>query len=147
MMGRMRTMVAAAVVMASVGMHAVPARASDYALESGMGVAAVAVDVLYIPAKFVYATLGGVTGGFAYLLTGADFDAASTIWKPSMGGTYVVTPNMVAGNEPIHFSGTQADDTVVADSRVAHEDEQPRSHHVDADTERPTKPHAHGEAY
>ena len=148
MMGRMRKMVVAAVVASSLGMHAVPARAGDYAMESGMGIAAVAVDLVYIPVKVVYATLGGITGGFAYLLTAGNFETASSIWKPSMGGTYVVTPNMVAGNEPINFNGTSSpSDTMVADSRASTNVEQPRTRAADDYDERPSHPHTRGESY
>lgn len=146
MMGRMRKMVVAVAVATSLGLSAVPARAGDYAMESGMGIAAVAVDLVYIPVKVVYATLGGITGGFAYLLTGGNFETASSIWKPSMGGTYVVTPNMVAGNEPIHFNG-QSSDTMVADSRDATDVERPRARAADDYDERPSRPHTRGESY
>src|SRR5438094_221343 len=60
--------------------------------DAGYGSLAVLTNVLYMPAKIVYGTLGLVTGSLAYLLTVGDADAAMTIWSPSLGGTYVVTP-------------------------------------------------------
>jgi len=77
-----------------------------YASDFGMGVGAVFTNIVYMPAKFVYATLGGITGSFAYVLTGFRFDIAKGIWVPSLGGTYVVTPSMLRGEDPIYFSGT-----------------------------------------
>lgn len=71
----------------------------------GYGVGTVAVDAVYLPAKLVYAILGGVVGGGAYALTGGNEQTANTIWRSSLGGDYVVTPDMLAGKEPIHFSG------------------------------------------
>jgi hypothetical protein len=59
-----------------------------------------------MPTKFVYATLGGITGGFAYVLTGFNYELARGIWVPSTGGDYVVTPSMLKGEEPVYFSGT-----------------------------------------
>ena len=42
------------------------------------------VNLLYMPAKVVYATLGGLTGGFGYLLTGFNYDIAERIEKVMM---------------------------------------------------------------
>ncbi|HLI78886.1 MAG TPA: hypothetical protein VKV03_02825, partial [Candidatus Binataceae bacterium] len=76
-------------------------------------------NVVYIPAKLVYAILGGLVGGGAWCLTGGNTQTANTIWRSSLGGDYVVTPDMLAGKEPIHFSGptdtapTSADSTTV----------------------------------
>jgi len=142
-MGRMRTMVVVAAVVTSLGAQAVPAHAEGYPLDAGMGFAAVGIDLFYIPAKVVYATLGGLTGGFAYVLTGGNFETASSIWKPSLGGTYVVTPAMVAGEEPIYFSGVGSD-ARVADSRTR-DDDRPAAREVE--DERPTRPRTRGESY
>jgi hypothetical protein len=71
----------------------------------GTGVGAVASNVLYVPAKLVYGALGGIAGGAGYALTGGDERVADTIWRSSLGGDYVITPEMVSGEEPVHFSG------------------------------------------
>jgi hypothetical protein len=114
-----RMAVIAAVLVATVGIGTVaPGFAADsedehkYASDFGLGVGAVFVDLLYMPMKFVYATLGGLTGGLAYCLTVGRTDTATAIWRPSLGGTYVITPAMLRGDEPIHFSGQvdQADE-------------------------------------
>src|SRR5262245_3671449 len=42
-------------------------------------------NLIYVPAKLAYATLGGVTGGLALGLTGGDLQAAEAIWEPSFG--------------------------------------------------------------
>jgi hypothetical protein len=72
---------------------------------AGYGAAALLGNVLYIPAKLVYAVLGGIGGGAAFLLTAGNTQTANTIWRSSLGGDYVLTPQMVAGQEPINFSG------------------------------------------
>jgi hypothetical protein len=77
-----------------------------YASDFGVGVGAVFTNIVYMPVKFVYATVGGITGSFAYVLTGFRMDIAKSIWVPSLGGTYVVTPSMLKGEDPIYFSGT-----------------------------------------
>jgi hypothetical protein len=71
----------------------------------GYGAGSLATNILYIPAKLVYAVFGGLIGGGAWCLTGGNTQTANTIWRSSLGGDYVVTPDMLAGKEPIHFSG------------------------------------------
>jgi hypothetical protein len=103
---------------------------NHFATEFGVGVGAVFTNLLYMPVKFVYATVGGITGGLAYVLTGLRFDIAKGIWVPSMGGTYVVTPSMLKGEKPIYFSGTtrpERDDRADRDE----EDVPPSKHHRD----------------
>ena len=73
---------------------------------AGIGVGTALVNVLYIPAKFTYATVGSLIGGFAYVLTLGDMDTAMGVWEPTLGGSYVVTPAMLRGDDPIEFSGT-----------------------------------------
>jgi hypothetical protein len=126
-------LLAAAVCMATVR----PALAEEqheenFASEFGLGVGAVAVDLVYMPLKFVYATLGGLTGGLAYALTIGRTDVAMSIWRPSLGGTYVVTPRMLKGDEEIHFSGPDRRDAAESSPR-----EEPVSEH----------PHQAGESY
>src|SRR5580658_11022755 len=72
---------------------------------AGYGVGALLCNVLYIPAKLTYAVLGGVVGGGTYLVTAGNQQAANTVWRSSFGGDYVVTPQMLAGQQPINFSG------------------------------------------
>ena len=71
---------------------------------AGYGAGSIVTNVLYIPAKR-YALFGGLVGGGAWCLTGGNTQTANTIWRSSLGGDYVVTPDMLAGKEPIHFSG------------------------------------------
>jgi hypothetical protein len=77
---------------------------ADFWEDAGMGTATVMANVLYMPTKLVYATLGGVTGGFAYVLTGANYQVAERVWTPSLGGNYVLNPDQLRGNQPIYFS-------------------------------------------
>lgn len=71
----------------------------------GIGLGTALVNVLYIPAKFTYATVGGLIGGLAWVLTLGDTDTAMGVWEPTMGGSYVMTPAMLRGEEPVEFSG------------------------------------------
>ncbi len=72
---------------------------------AGWGAAALASNVVYIPAKLVYGVLGGLVGGASWALTGGNTQTSDTIWRSSLGGDYVVTPDMLQGKQPVHFSG------------------------------------------
>ena len=72
---------------------------------AGYGAGALLCNVLYIPAKLVYAILGGLVGGGTFLITAGNQQAANTVWRSALGGDYVVTPQMLAGQQPINFSG------------------------------------------
>jgi hypothetical protein len=72
---------------------------------AGYGAGALVCNLLYIPAKLVYALLGGIVGGGTFLITAGNQQAANTVWRSALGGDYVVTPQMLAGQQPINFSG------------------------------------------
>ncbi len=102
---RWRMMVAATAVAATLAMPQA-ARAEDYPENAGWGVLAVLANLGYMPVKTVYAVLGGLTGSLAYVCTGGSYETASNIWSMSMGGTYVLTPGMIRGEDPIAFAGS-----------------------------------------
>jgi len=104
-MKRRRTGFAAVLALGACFATAAPARAG-YLEDAGWGTLTVLTNVIYMPAKITYAALGGLTGGFAFALTGGDLKTAETVWVTSMGGTYVVTPRMLQGEDPIAFAGT-----------------------------------------
>jgi len=101
-------------IVAGLG-SATPAHAG-YLEDAGWGALTVFTNVIYMPAKLVYATLGGITGGLAFALTGGDTQTAETVWVTTMGGTYVVTPNMLRGEDAIAFSGGAQTTTTTAEN-------------------------------
>src|SRR5947208_9031287 len=119
MMRRTRGCAAVLALGACLG-TATPARAG-YLEDAGWGTLTVLTNVVYMPAKITYAVLGGLTGGFAFALTGGDLKTAETVWVTSMGGTYVVTPGMLQGEEPIVFTGTPSGTNATADTRSVEE--------------------------
>ncbi|MGP0594054.1 hypothetical protein ACTRXD_16140 [Nitrospira sp. T9] len=74
----------------------------------GLQIASGALSILYTPFKVVYAGVGGLFGGFVYLLTGGNEPAAQSIWDASLKGTYYLTPDHLQGNEPVRFKGEAA---------------------------------------
>ncbi|MGH7916310.1 MAG: hypothetical protein ACREQE_02485 [Candidatus Binataceae bacterium] len=72
----------------------------------GYGAGSALASLVYFPFKAAYAIIGGIVGGGAYLATVGNRRVADQIWRASMGGDYVITPSMLEGTEPLHFSGT-----------------------------------------
>lgn len=68
-------------------------------------VATVLTNVVYVPAKVVFAALGAVASGATYLVTLGSSEPTDSIWNASVGGNYVVTPRMIEGKQTIHFAG------------------------------------------
>jgi hypothetical protein len=73
----------------------------------GLGVGSAICSLVYGPVKVIYATLGTVTSGFAWLFTGGRTDIAREIITASVRGDYVVTPENLTFNEPLVFTGRQ----------------------------------------
>lgn len=71
----------------------------------GLQIASGALSILYTPVKVVYAGVGGLFGGFVYLLTGGNEPAAQSVWDASLKGTYWLTPDHLQGSEPVRFKG------------------------------------------
>jgi hypothetical protein len=96
----------AALSLVAAGLPATVAAAEEsYGAKVGWGMLAMGANLLYMPAKLVYVVAGGMTGGLAYVLTFGNEEAAKLVWSPSLGGTYVITPAMVRGDESILYSG------------------------------------------
>lgn len=102
--GTVATLALAASLLASRPAHAA------WLEDAGWGSLTALTNVVYMPAKITYALLGGLTGGLAYGLTAGNYQTAETIWVTSMGGTYVITPRMLQGEDAIAFSGTPGED-------------------------------------
>ena len=91
---------------ATTVMTATPAGAETSWEDAGVGVGAAFANLLYIPAKLLYAGLGSLSGGLAYVCTLGNEETADAVWTSSLGGTYVLTPSMLRGEDEIAFSGT-----------------------------------------
>jgi hypothetical protein len=72
---------------------------------AGAYVGAVAADILYVPAKVVFAGVGALTSGLTYLVTVGNTSASSAVWNAAVEGTYVITPRHIEGKDPVHFIG------------------------------------------
>jgi len=67
-------------------------------------------NVVYVPAKALFAASGAVTSGITYLMTAGNREPAGTVWRSAIDGDYVLTPDMIEGDEPVHFVGVSTTD-------------------------------------
>src|SRR5256885_972995 len=80
------------------------------AADLGLGVASFLVSIPYGAAKVVTALLGGIVGGFTYLLSGFNKKAADQVWYTTIPGDYIITPDQLRGKRPIRFTGVPPED-------------------------------------
>ena len=109
----MKRMMVTLVVVLCLSAQVASAAATEaecYWSQGGYGLVSVLANLLYMPTKVVYAGLGAITGGLAYVLTVGDEDVSEAVWSRSVGGTYVVTPGMVRGDEDVLFFGEHSAD-------------------------------------
>ncbi|MCA9471852.1 MAG: hypothetical protein MRJ96_05245 [Nitrospirales bacterium] len=78
----------------------------------GSQLASGALTILYTPAKLVYAGLGGIFGGLAYVLTAGHEQTAQSIWSASLQGDYFFTPAHLRGDTPLRFMGSSRTKTM-----------------------------------
>jgi len=71
----------------------------------GLGLIAGLGTIVYFPLKMVYSTIGGLVGGLTFLVTLGDESTANAVWQPTLGGSYVLTPDMIAGQDSVEFVG------------------------------------------
>jgi hypothetical protein len=86
--------------------------------EAALGLGSGLLTMVYLPAKIVYAALGGIVGAFTYGLTGGNLETAQSVWEPSFYGTYVITPDHLKGNEPVRFYGPSPYEEAYVTERV-----------------------------
>ena len=67
----------------------------------------VLANVMYVPAKVVFAGAGALTSGVTYIVTVGRPEPTEMIWNTAVGGDYVMTPSMIEGGQPIHFAGAR----------------------------------------
>ncbi len=105
---------------------------ASHGTPSGAGLQAASwlLTVPYGAVKVGFALLGGIVGGFTYLLSGGNTEAAKSVWTTTMYGTYVITPEHLNGEKPIRFLGVPANSGA---------DRKPPSAHTVPETAEPTQ--------
>jgi hypothetical protein len=82
-----------------------PALADPPGKEAKTGATVVLANVVYMPAKVLYAAGGGLVAGMAYLFSAGDKEVAKPILDASIGGDYIVEPEHLSGDKKLVFFG------------------------------------------
>lgn len=104
---QMRTVAIVILAAVLVAVEVNQAIADDSGSASGAGLQAASwlATVPYGAAKVVYAVSGGLVGSLAWVMTGGNTEVAKAIWSPTMTGHYIVQPQNLTGDRPLHFVG------------------------------------------
>jgi hypothetical protein len=108
-----RQMMMAGLVLALVGAPSASfagEEASKTGREGGLGAAAALSSLIYGPVKLIYATGGLVIGAFAWAFTAGDSEVAGQVFTRSLRGTYVITPDILTGEEELVFIGRDVEE-------------------------------------
>lgn len=84
---------------------AAPALADAPTRDLKTGASCVLANVVYMPAKVLYAAGGGLVAGAAYLFSAGDKEVAKPILDAAVGGDYIVQPEHLAGDKKLVFFG------------------------------------------
>ena len=113
--GAVRLVLVALVTIALLGVPAASfadeaeGRALVTGKESGLGAAAALSSLVYGPLKLAYATGGVLVGGVAWAFTAGDAEVADKVFTRALRGNYVITPDILKGQEPLYFIGRDDD--------------------------------------
>lgn len=98
-----------AVMLVVIVCTGIPANAEDRSSTTSENVALEVTSWLltapYGAVKAAYAIGGSIVGGLAWVGTGGDSKVARSIWGPAITGDYIVRPENLSGQRPIHFVG------------------------------------------
>lgn len=93
--------------------------AKETGREGGLGAAAALSSLIYGPIKLVYATGGLVVGAFAWAFTAGDTEVATKVFTRSLRGNYVITPDILTGEQKLVFIGRDVEPGEARTSAVA----------------------------
>src|SRR5262245_35110846 len=97
----MKRMITIGLVVALFGLPTAARAANGNAVAQTAG--SVFGTLVYAPVKASFCILGAIGSGFTYM---ADSKTAGKVARASCGGTWIITPDAVAGKEPVHFVGS-----------------------------------------
>ena len=75
------------------------------ATEGGLGAGAALASLVYAPLKIAYVTGGLALCSASWMWTWGDSGVSSEIYRASLAGDYVITPDHLIGKTDIEFSG------------------------------------------
>jgi hypothetical protein len=102
-----------------IALAASPAFADPTGSEAKTGAKVVLANLVYMPAKVLYAAGGGLVAGMAYLFSAGDKAVAQPILDASIGGDYVIQPEHLSGDKRLVFFGQSEEQQVAADAAAS----------------------------
>ena len=95
-------LIAVAAVLSLVYLSPAPVRAEDTIEKAGIGVGLSLGNIIFLPVKAISVTMGALSGGLSFVLTG-NADLTQQIWRDTSEGPYAITPEvarMAVGQRP-----------------------------------------------
>jgi hypothetical protein len=74
--------------------QATPLGAAEKIEKAGVAVASTVGNLLFVPLKAMSASVGVLTSALSFVVTGGDEELSSQIWKDTLQGPYVITPEL-----------------------------------------------------
>jgi hypothetical protein len=68
-------------------------KAEDVVENAGVGIGVSIGNILFLPIKAISVTIGALSGGLSYVVTG-NADLTKQIWQDTSQGPYVITPEL-----------------------------------------------------
>jgi hypothetical protein len=68
--------------------------AEDTIEKAGMAVEMTAGNMWFIPAKFISASIGILSGALSFVVTGGNVGLTQQIWQDTLQDPYVITPEL-----------------------------------------------------
>jgi hypothetical protein len=108
----------AGLLMLALVSQAAPGWASEDSTwqQAGYGAGSVLGTLVYAPLKATFCILGGIGAGFTAI---ASPPTAGKVFGASCGGTWIITPDVVSGDESVQFVGSARGGRTVSMDAVA----------------------------
>ena len=94
---------AGAIAGAAAGAASASRASADHPYTSLTYAGTVVGNAGYVPTKILFAGAGAAASGLMYIVTVGDTERSNELWTTTVEGTYVLTPEMIAGRAPVHF--------------------------------------------
>jgi hypothetical protein len=69
-------------------------RAEDSTEKAGVAVGVTAGNLWFVPIKAITVTVGAMSGALSYVVTGGNREIADQVWRDTLQGPYVITPDL-----------------------------------------------------
>jgi hypothetical protein len=73
---------------------ATPAQAGEKIEKAGAALGVTAGNLLFVPLKAASFSMGALSGALSFLLTGGDQEVTRQVWRDTLQGPYVITPEI-----------------------------------------------------